>query len=142
MRVNNRGLLAGLILIGFGLFVSIYAQKWDFGSFARMGPAFLPVLLGLVLAALGFSVMREGLKHPEPLPTIEWRSLGCISIGLVIFAIVASWGLVYATFLGALIASFAEPDSRFLNRVLASAVTTVVVAFVFVKGLGIHLPLF
>jgi hypothetical protein len=142
MWLNNRGLLAGILLIFLGLFVTVYAQRWNFGSFIRMGPAFLPVLLGIALAGLGVGVLIEGLRRPEQLPAIEWRSLFFVCMGIVIFAILARAGLVYATFLAALVASYAEPDSRLPSRVLASAVITVVVALVFVKGLGVRLPLF
>lgn len=142
MWLNNRGLLAGLFFIGVGLFVSIYAQRWNFGSFTRMGPAFLPVLLGLVLAGLGVGVLIEGLRRPEPLPEIEWRSLGFISAAILIFALLARTGLVYATFAAAFVASYAESGSRLPGRLLASAVIAVIVALIFVKGLGIRLPLF
>lgn len=141
MWLNNRGLLAGVFFILVGLFVSVYGQRWNFGSFTRMGPAFLPVVLGFTLAGLGVGVIIEGLRRPEPLPAIEWRSLFFVSAGIIIFAMLARAGLVYATFLAALVASYAEPNSRLLSRVLASAVITGMVALVFVKGLGIRLPL-
>ena len=51
-HVDVRELIAGAVLMSFGLFVALYAAgHYPVGQAARMGPGFFPVALGWILAA-------------------------------------------------------------------------------------------
>ena len=45
----------------FGLFFVAFAQQYDMGTAARMGPAFFPTVLGGLLLLLGVVVAFKGL---------------------------------------------------------------------------------
>lgn len=62
----NRGILGGLILLSLGLFVAWYTQQsYAIGTMRRMGPGFVPLILGWTLAGLGLLILIAGLFDAE-----------------------------------------------------------------------------
>lgn len=59
------------MFLGFGAFFVGWAQQYDLGSAARMGPAFFPTMLGAMLFLLGGIVLIEGLVVETPDGKIE-----------------------------------------------------------------------
>ena len=49
------------MFIAFGAFFVGWAQQYDMGTAARMGPAFFPTMLGGIMFVLGVIVLIEGL---------------------------------------------------------------------------------
>lgn len=142
--LNPRDLGAGLLYIGFGAAAVFLARDYAMGSAGRMGPAYFPTLLGAILVVFGLiSIVRAFLQSGRPVGTIAWRPALFVIGSLVLFAAVLN-GLGLILSLGLLIAgSAAASRTARLSRlgVLSSAGLVAGCALVFVKGLGLPIPL-
>ena len=58
---DQKNFWSGLMFIAFGAFFAGWAQQYDMGTAARMGPAFFPTMLGGLMFLLGVIVLIEGL---------------------------------------------------------------------------------
>ncbi|PUB24379.1 tripartite tricarboxylate transporter TctB family protein [Promicromonospora sp. AC04] len=69
LRPRSTGdLVAGLIFVGLGAAFAIGALGYDLGSLLEMGPGYVPLVLGLVLAALGVAIVVKAYVAPDPAP--------------------------------------------------------------------------
>ena len=67
MRLRNaRDLLAGLLFLAFGLAFLLVAQNYPLGSARRMGPAYFPVVLSLILIGVGLATVVRSYIVPGP----------------------------------------------------------------------------
>ncbi|MGH8692471.1 MAG: tripartite tricarboxylate transporter TctB family protein, partial [Burkholderiales bacterium] len=78
---------AGLMFIGVGLFFMFWAlTHYQMGTAVRMGPAYFPVVLGGLLAFLGFLVFIESLAmEGPPVAKFHYRPLILISAACVVY---------------------------------------------------------
>jgi hypothetical protein len=133
----------GLLLIALGVAFMAIAQRYRFGTPARMGPGFFPVMLGGLLAALGLSLTIPALfRSGPPLPTLGLRPLLVILAAIVIFALLLQpLGFVIAAIVLVVAGGFADPDLRRVESVgLALLLTAFSIGiFVFLLGLPLNL---
>src|SRR5436305_14393163 len=67
MRLRNaKDLLAGGLFLVFGAAFLVLAQNYPLGSARRMGPAYFPVVLSLILIAVGLATMLRALLVASP----------------------------------------------------------------------------
>ena len=106
---DHQGSAGGLVLILVGLFATIQARQYDFGSISHMGPGFFPTILGLLLAFLGALIFLSALKgQKESRIRVQWRSLGFILASIIVFACTLQrLGLVPSVFAVVVVASLA-----------------------------------
>lgn len=134
-----RDLLAGCLFLVFGLAFLYFAQAYSLGSARRMGPAYVPVALSLVLIVIGLATMaRAYLVSGPPVRDVAGKALALVTASLVLFGLlVQGAGLAVAT--AALVLFSAAASSRF--RPLPTLVLALVLAafciLVFVRGLGL-----
>lgn len=135
------GALYALLAIAFLWF----GRDYRMGVASRMGPGYFPIVLGWVLLGFGVaSMIRSFLVDGERIGAIAWRKLAIIALAIVVFAaLLPGAGLVFA--LPALIAisALASRQSQFDLKSLAAMIgLTVFCILVFVKGLGVPMPIF
>jgi len=144
MRIKSpKDFWAGLMFIGIGLFFVISARSYDFGSAARMGPAYFPTMLGGLIAIIGFAVLIQSLVvsggkiAPFPL-----RLIFLITLALLLFGyLLPLLGVVLALVILIVLSSLAGHEFRFLEALVLASVLTFLCVLVFVKGLGQAFPL-
>jgi len=121
----------------------VVAQRYRFGTPARMGPGFFPIMLGGILVALGLSLTVPALiRTGEPLSRVHLRPLLTILAAIVVFALLLQpLGFVLAATILVLISGLADPELRPVESVgLALLLTTFsVVIFVMMLGLPLNL---
>lgn len=144
-KFSLRELLAGGIFVLAGAYFALEALNYEVGTAFRMGPGFMPLLLGAVLAMLGIGVAASGWQKPDtekPLPP-SWRGIALI-IGVVIFfgATIRGLGFVPVVFIGAFAAAMASRLNSPLFAALLAAGLTVLCTAIFVIGLGMTVPWF
>ena len=143
---SQRDFASGLMFVAIGTGFAIGALNYPFGSSARPGPAFFPFGLGVLMALLGAAVLFKSLTiesdDGEPIGSIAWRPLGVLIASVVMFGLLLPrLGMVITLPLLVLLASLAS-DEFSLKSTLVSAVLLTGVAWgVFVKGLGLAIPL-
>ena len=144
-------LAAGGIFVALGLAFVIGALGYELGTAFRMGPGYVPFVLGGLLALLGFAVIgvavarwrQEGkISGETPLGAVPWRAIAFLTAAVIVFgAGVDPLGLAPALLVTTFLAGLADRD----NSVLASAVIavglTVACILLFVVLLQLRLPL-
>ncbi len=144
-KFSLRDLLAGGIFVLAGAYFALEALNYEVGTPFRMGPGFMPLLLGAVLAALGLGVAGSGwqkLDREKPLPP-SWRGIVLI-VGVVIFfgATIRGLGFVPVVFIGAFASAMASRLNSPLFAALLAIGLTVLCTAIFVIGLGMTVPWF
>lgn len=142
-----RDILSALLFAIVGIGAAIMALGYPLGTFRRMGPGALPLILGclLVVAALvlAFQVRRRGGAEPlirmPAMPSAHTvRAVVFITASLVVFALlIKPLGLFLATAALAVIARQAEPGGSFLGSVLVALILALVCSAIFVWAIGL-----
>src|SRR5204862_6089518 len=101
--VTGRERGAAAVLLVFGVIALEEASRLRFGSLARPGPGFFPVVLAaafsLVCAALLLGPVRARDADAPPLPRLGWPKVVATMAALFIYALVLEpVGFVAATF--------------------------------------------
>ena len=113
------------------------------GTALRMGPAYFPSLLGGALIFIGaIALIRAFVVRGTPIGSLAWRKAALIVGAVIVFGLtVRGLGLVIA--LPLLVISSALASSKFgwASTIAMAAGLTVFCVLVFIKGLGVPLPL-
>jgi hypothetical protein len=143
MRVRHtRDLLAGCLFLVFGLAFLGLAQGYPLGSARRMGPAYFPVVLSLVLIGIGLvTVARAFLVRGPPIRDVAGKALAFVTASVVLFGLmVQGAGLAIAVVVLVLVSAFASRDFRPLATVLLAMALAAFCVVAFVMGLGLPFP--
>jgi Tripartite tricarboxylate transporter TctB family len=139
---NPKDFWTGLIYIFFGSTVILIARNYGMGTAVRMGPAYFPTILGGLLLGIGaIAVIRSFVVPGTPVGSFAFKGLLLVSLSVLLFGfIVRGAGLAVALPLLVIISALAS--ERFLWRptLIMAAGLTVFCVLVFLKGLGIPLP--
>lgn len=147
MRLRVEGpkdALAGLIYMAFGGLMFYGALGFRLGTAGRMGPGYFPRVLALILIALGLvSLVRGFLVHGEKIEGVKWKSLTLILASMALFGVLLErLGLAAALTVIVLVSATASEKFRFEWKALAGLAALVVFCIlVFVKGLGVPMPI-
>jgi hypothetical protein len=143
---SQRDFASGLMFVAIGTGFAIGALNYTFGSSARPGPAFFPFGLGVLMALLGAAVLFKSLTiesdDGEPIGSIAWRPLGVLIASVVMFGLLLPrLGMVMTLPLLVLLASLASDEFSLKSTLVSAGLLTFMAWGVFVKGLGLAIPL-
>ncbi len=140
---RDTDVLSGVLFTGLGLAVAYASSKYDVGSVARMGPGFFPLLLGIILAAIGVTIAIRGVASPSTAFHVERiRPIVAIGLSLVAFGwVITRFGFAPALLSGCLLAMAAIPRTSRIEFVLVPLLLCAFCSFVFIYGLGLPIPL-
>ena len=137
-------MLAG-ICVGLLGFLAIWeASGYRFGSIARMGSGFFPIMLGSLALALGAALLWVGWCS-EPQETAmrrepSLRPLLFVLGSILCFALlIERAGLLPAVFATCAVGCLADPQQRPLPVLVLSATVAVTSTLLFIYGLGLPL---
>ncbi|QRG08469.1 tripartite tricarboxylate transporter TctB family protein [Xanthobacter dioxanivorans] len=140
---NPKDVLSGLLFIFLAGLLGLQAWDLPLGTAVRMGPGYFPLVLAALLGLLGLIVLVNGLRFDGDMPSgIAWRAVVILTFSVVFFGFaVRPLGFLPALGITVFVSALA---SRKFHIVTALANTAVMVVFawaVFIKGLGLPLPL-
>ena len=141
------GLAFALVAKGVKLCDAVLLQGYAMGTPARMGPAFFPFWLGMILATFGLIIAVRGFRTkggPEAaFPKFHWIPILYILGGVVLFGIILRpLGMLISGIILVFIASYGNPEKVSLRATAFLAVGLVVFcALVFAWGLKLPIPL-
>lgn len=140
---NAKDFWTGVIYIVIGSGAWIISRDYGMGSAVKMGPAYFPTILGILLTGIGIiSVIRSFLKPGSPIGTFAWKGLVLIVVSTLLFGvIVRGAGLIIALPLLVIISAFASARFSWKTSLVEAAGITVFCILVFLKGLGVPLPI-
>ena len=131
---------AGITLLGAA--IAAQASRYELGEIARMGPGYLPLLLGSVLTLLGLAILIDEWGSGERFPLVKLRPILAVTAGLAAWIVLAERaGFIAATTALIVLASFAEREVRLPPVLIAAALISLIAGIIFVIGFGVPLPL-
>jgi uncharacterized membrane protein YhdT len=135
-----------MLLLGFG--AAVTGTDYKFGSLAKMGPGFMPVVLGVVLAFLGILIAGTALGSSEDddkrfLPdNPQWFGWLCILSGPVLFIILGQFGgMIPAIFACVFVCALGDNTATYKSSAILAAGITVFGVLLFHYLLSIPFPL-
>jgi hypothetical protein len=139
---NPKDFWTGLIYIFFGSSAILIARNYGMGTAIKMGPAYFPTILGGLLLVIGaIAVIRSLIVPGAPISAFAFKGLALVSASVVVFGlIVRGAGLAVALPLLIVISALASTKFRWRPTLIMAAGLTVFCVLVFLKGLGIPLP--
>ncbi len=139
---SSKDFWTGLIYIFFGVSAIIIARDYGMGTGGRMGPAYFPTVLGGLLAVIGaIAMIRSFLVPGTPIGAFAFKGLVLVCIPVLLFGIIVRGaGLAVALPLLVVISAYASVHFRWLATLVIAAGLTIFCVLVFLKGLGIPLP--
>ena len=132
----------GLIYIFFGLSAIFIAREYGMGTGIKMGPAYFPTVLGGLLVCVGaISVIRSFMVPGPPIEAFAFKGLVLVTLSVLLFGFaVRGAGLAVALPLLVVMSAYASTRFRWRPTILMAAGLTIFCVLVFLKGLGIPLP--
>lgn len=137
---NQKAFVSGLFFAAIGLFAAIHATDYTIGRVTRMGPGFFPLMLGLILVALGLTNMVRSIAwaKAEGLPKLALKPLAIVPVALASFGFLLDrTGLLVAVCALVAIASFGDRSFRKREIVAVCLVVCGLASLLYVYGLGL-----
>jgi hypothetical protein len=128
-------------LFAFGLVFLVEGRSYGVGTPNRMGPGYVPMVLGAVLCLL---VMLIALRYCKTTTdeAVAWRAALMIAGGMATFALLLPVvGLMPALFLCTWMVSRADRRTTPVQSVIVASGLAVVGGLLFVQLLGLRIPL-
>ena len=144
MGGRDRG--AAAVLLVFGLLALEEARKLRFGSLARPGPGFFPVVLAAAFSIVCLALLIHAIRTHDGVaaasgPRLAWPKIVAAMAALLAYALVLEpLGFVGATFVLLLFFFKAIERQRWVSAVAGSLVTALVTYVVFKVWLHVQLP--
>ncbi|WEX09045.1 tripartite tricarboxylate transporter TctB family protein [Chelativorans sp. AA-79] len=124
----------GLIML-FALGVIVEGARYPIGTLNRMGPGFLPIVMGVVLAMLGVAIIFAGdggaAQAPKNMRAPAFVFAGLIAWGLLLERV----GLIIATMVLIGLAAFAHPKPNPRRVLITLVVLPLASTALFIYGL-------
>jgi hypothetical protein len=135
-------LLPPFALLCIGLGSAWTGSGYDVGTLTAMGPGFLPVALGLCLAALAILLLWQEKPADVALP-LAMRPVLCVSAGIVAWVVLADHlGFFPAALAQLLLSSLALPQQSWRTVGVVAVLLSIGAYVLFVSFLGMPLPAF
>lgn len=143
---SQKDFWSGVMFVVVGLAFAWGATNYSMGSAARPGPGYFPVGLGMLLALLGAAIVLQSLVVDTP----DGDRIGPwpLKQAVIILGAVAVYGVAIPRLGMALslplligISSLASGEFRWKEVLVNSIVLTVGSWLIFIKGLGLTIPL-
>jgi hypothetical protein len=145
MNASRTELASGGLFVAFGAYFALESLNYEIGTAFRMGPGFMPILLGAVLAALGLAIAANGLRKPDKgtAPPIPWRGIALI-LGTIIFfgATIRGLGFIPVVLVSAAVSALSSRHNSPLFAIILAVALTVMCTLIFVIGLRLTVPMF
>lgn len=134
---------AGAIYLFFGASAIWIARDYSMGTALKMGPAYFPSLLGGLLLLIGaISIGRSFFTKGTPIGAFSARGLAFVIVSVVFFGLtVRGLGLAAALPILVMVSALGSTRFRWQPALLMAVGLTIFCVLVFLKGLGIPLPL-
>jgi putative tricarboxylic transport membrane protein len=140
---NPKDFMAGAIFTAAGLAAVLLGRQYSMGTATRMGPAYFPTTLGLVLVLIGLVVLaRSFLQRGEPIQGLAVRPMLLIIGATVLFgALLRGAGLLIALVALVVLSAWASRQFRWPVALALGVGLAAFSALMFVTALGLPLPL-
>lgn len=154
MRIKSqKDFYSGVMFGAVGIAFAWGATNYNVGEGARMGPGYFPLMLGVILALLGFLIMFFSLvvetQDGEKVGSWAWKPLGWILGSNLVFGILLgglpsiklpAMGLVAAIYALVILASLAGENFRIKAVLILATILAVGSYLAFIVLLKLQMP--
>jgi putative tricarboxylic transport membrane protein len=140
---NPKDFWSGVMFVAVGALAVLVARDYPMGSALRMGPAYFPTVLGVLLTLVGAAAMVRGVTRPgAALGRFAWRDLLLILSSTILFGIlIRGAGLIAAVATIVLVGAYASTRFRWGYALLLAFGMAAFCALLFIKALGLPIPM-
>lgn len=145
MNADRKDLLAGFFLVALGLlFLAYAAGTLPMGSAFRMGPGYFPIMLSVLLAALGLMTLVRSLgRASSAFGAVSWRGIVLITAASLSYALIMPrYGLVPALLIAVLLSAFSSRRMTLGLALILACGLSLFCTVIFRYGLGLPVQLF
>ena len=134
--------LTGIIYIGVGVAAIVVGRDYGMGTSIKMGPAYFPTVLSGLLILIGIiSLARSFIQQGTPIGRFAVKGLLLVIAAVIVFGLtVRGAGLVVALPILVIMSAYASSRFRWSATIALAAGLTVFCILIFLKGLGVPLP--
>lgn len=143
-RIRNiKDFWTGIIYVVFGSAVIFIGREYGMGTSTKMGPAYFPTALSLLLIVIGIvSLIRSFIQPGTPISAITFKGLFLVIVSTLLFGlIVRGAGLVIALPVLVIVSSCASIQFRWKHALALAVAMTFACILIFLKALGVPLPI-
>lgn len=121
----------------------VFGQDLAFGTAAKMGPGYFPMILSGIIVVIGLVLALQSLMvEGPPIERVYYRPLFFIVGAIIASGYLLQWvGLVITAVIMTLVAAYARRDAQFRENLLLGVGLSVFSALIFVYALSQPLPL-
>jgi hypothetical protein len=140
---NPKDFWTGIIYIAFGAAAIFIARDYGLGTPRKMGPAFFPGILSIILIVIGIiSLTRSFIRPGTPVGRFTFKGLLMVTGATVLFGlIVRGAGLIIAMPALVIVSAYASHKFSWRTSIIMAIALTASCILIFLKGLGIPLPI-
>jgi len=143
---SQKDFWSGLMFLLVGIGFAWGATNYSFGNSARPGPGYFPFGLGIILALLGAIVLFKALvievEGGDPIGHWGFKPMAIVLGAVVLFGLtITTLGMALALPLLIFVSSLASGEFSLKEEFIGCVVLTFFSWLVFVKGLGLIIPL-
>jgi hypothetical protein len=140
---NPKDFWTGIIYVLFGATAFVIGRGYPMGTALKMGPGYFPTILSVLMVLIGIaSLLRSILRPGTPIGSFAGRGLLLVVASTALFGLLLrKAGLIIALPVLVLASAYASREFRWKQSVLLAAGLTVSCALIFLKGLGVPIPL-
>jgi hypothetical protein len=140
---NPKDFWAGIIYLFFGTGAFIIARDYPMGTALRMGPSYFPSILSVLLVLIGIiALFRSATKAGSPIGGFAAKGLVLVITSTLLFGLILRGaGLIIALPLLVIVSAYGSMYFRWSTAFTMAAGLTVFCILIFLKGLGVPLPL-
>ena len=147
MKIKNaKDFWSGVMFVAFGVFFAGFARQYDMGTAARMGPAYFPTVLGLLLVVIGLFVSFKGFRieaedgHGQ-VDKFHFKPLLLVLGAVVAFGLLLRpGGLLVALAALIIISSLGSGEFKWKEILPLTVALALLVWVTFIWGLGLTIP--
>jgi hypothetical protein len=150
---SQKDFFSGLMFLAVGIAFAWGATNYNIGEGARMGPGYFPLMLGILLAAIGAFTIFESMvvetEDGEPIGKFAWQPLFYVIAANVVFGLmlgglpklgIPAMGLIVGIFALVFVASLAGDEFKFKEVAILSVVLAVLSYAAFILLLNLQFP--
>ncbi len=144
-KFATKDLVSGCIFVAAGAYFALESLTYEIGTAFRMGPGFMPLMLGSALSLLGLAIAASSWNKPETDQPLAWPWRGLILIiGVIAFfgATIRGLGFVPVVLVSSFVAAMASRLNSPIFALLLAVTLTLMCTLIFVVGLGMSVPWF
>ena len=151
MRIKSqKDFVSGLMFMAIGIAFAWGATNYTIGEAARMGPGYFPLMLGILLTALGGFIIFEAMvvetEDGEPIGSIAWKPLFFVIASNLLFGVllaglpgigIPAMGLMVAIYGLTFVAALAGEEFKFKEVFVVATILAIgsYVAFIYMLKL-------